>query len=104
MSVVGGGDFPRPTSPHADVILGTLWPLQSESAWHGFASAIKSEAIRLFQEDGAQQDILRLVATDQAGAFIEAATRLVSRLQNRPVVVAAQGATHMPACGPFTLT
>lgn len=77
MSVVGGGDIPRPTSPHADVILGTLWPLQSESAWHGFASAIKSEAIRLFQEDGAQQDILRLVATDQAGAFIEAATRLV---------------------------
>ncbi|ORV86361.1 hypothetical protein [Mycolicibacterium iranicum] len=60
------------------MILGTLWPLQSESAWHGFASAIKSEAIRLFQEDGAQQDILRLVATtDQAGAFIEAATRLV---------------------------
>ena len=77
MSVVGGGDIPRPTSPHADVILGTLWPLQSESAWHGFASAIKSEATRLFQEDGAQEDILRLVATDQAGAFIEAATRLV---------------------------
>lgn len=77
MSVVGGGDIPRPTSPHADVILGTLWPLQSESAWHGFASAIKSEATRLFQEDGAQQDILRLVAVDQAGAFIEAATNLV---------------------------
>lgn len=77
MSVVGGGDIPRPTSPHADVILGTLWPLQSESAWQGFASEIKSEATRLFGEDGAQQDILRLVAVDQTGAFIEAATNLV---------------------------
>ena len=77
MSVVGGGDIPRPTSPHADVILGTLWPLQSESAWQTFAAAIKSEATRLFGEDGAQQDILRLVAVDQAGAFIEAATNLV---------------------------
>lgn len=78
MSVVGGGgDIPRPTSPHADVILGTLWPLQSESAWQTFATAIKGEATRLFGEDGAQQDILRLVAVDQAGAFIEAATNLV---------------------------
>lgn len=77
MSAVGGGDIPRPTSPHADEILGTLWPLQSESAWHTFASAIKSEATRLFREDDAQQNIFRLVATDQAGAFIDTATRLV---------------------------
>ena len=76
MSAVGG-DIPRPTSPHADVILGTLWPLQSESTWQTFAAAIKGEATRLFREDGAQQDILRLVAVDHSGAFIEAATNLV---------------------------
>ncbi len=77
MSAVGGGDIPRPTSPHADVILGTLWPLQSESSWHSFAAAIDAEAARLFAEDGVQQDILRLVASDQAGAFITTAIRLV---------------------------
>lgn len=77
MSAVGGGDIPRPTSPHADVILGTLWPLQSESSWHAFAAAIDAESARLFSEDVVQQDILRLVASDQAGAFITAAIRVV---------------------------
>ena len=77
MSAVGGGDIPRPSSPHADIILGTLWPLQSESAWRTFASTIDDESTRLFQEDATQQDILRLVVSDQDGAFIAAATLLV---------------------------
>ena len=87
MSAVGGGDIPRPSSPHADIILGTLWPLQSESAWRTFASAIDDETNRLFQEDATQQDILRLVVSDQDGAFIAAATLLVkssiTTLENR---------------------
>lgn len=77
MSGVGGGDIPRPTSPHADVILGTLWPLQSESAWNTFAAAITAEMMRLFQEDAAQHEVLELVASDQDGTFITAAVRLI---------------------------
>lgn len=95
MSAVGGGDIPRPTSPHADVILGTLWPLQSESSWHAFAAAIDAEATRLFSEDGVQQDILRLVASDQAGEFITAAIRVVQSsigaLEDRYGAYAAAG-------------
>lgn len=78
MSTVCGGDVPKPTSAHADVILRALWPMQSESAWGAFAASLKAEALRLFSEDDQQHAILRQVATDQDGPFIDAATRLVT--------------------------
>ncbi|MCT7373150.1 hypothetical protein [Mycolicibacterium llatzerense] len=96
MSAVGGGDIPKPTSPHAGLILGTLWPLQSESAWGAFAAALTAEAVRLFGEDDEQHGILRQVAMDQYGAFIEAATRLVRISSN---TLAARYKTYSDTSG-----
>lgn len=45
MSVVGGGDIPKPSSEHAVLILGNLWPEQSESAWKAFATALQGQRI-----------------------------------------------------------
>jgi len=78
------------------VILGTLWPLQSESAWGAFAALLKAEALRLFGEDDEQQGILRQVAADQYGAFIETAIRLVTISSN---TLAARYKTYADTSG-----
>ena len=88
MSVVGGGDIPKPSSPHAGIILGDFWPGSSESAWESFAAALQAEGMRLFNEaEGPQKEIYVLVANDQAGPFIDAAIGVIQRriatLENR---------------------
>jgi hypothetical protein len=77
MSAVGGSDIPRPSSPHADRILGNLWPLESESAWGAFAEAILAEGWRLWgQLLSLQAEVLALVARQEA-EFIEAILKLI---------------------------
>lgn len=88
MSAVGGSDIPRPSSAHADLILGNLWPLQSESVWGHFAEAIMAAGLRLWGElHGPQADILTLVARqesrDMIPAFLKLIRRRIALLDNR---------------------
>ena len=55
-------DLPKPSSEHASVILGNLWPQQSESAWRTFAKACMDLAVRLSGEEGTQTYIATVLA------------------------------------------
>lgn len=77
MSVVSGA-VPRPTSPHAALILGSLWPEASETGWEAFGGQLVDEARRLYQETTTQDQILHLVVSDdQSGNIIDAAIKLI---------------------------
>lgn len=77
VSVVSGA-VPRPTSPHAALILGSLWPEASETGWEAFGGQLVDEARRLYQETTTQDQILHLViSNDQSGHIIDAAIKLI---------------------------
>ena len=79
-------DLPKPSSEHASLILGNLWPQQSESAWRTFAKACMDLAVRLSGEEGTQTYIATVLA-EGAGELITALQKLLatstSTLTNR---------------------
>lgn len=77
MSVVSGA-VPKPTSPHAALILGSLWPEASETGWETYGGQLVDEARRLYQETTTQDQLLNLVVSDdQSGHIIDAAITLI---------------------------
>ena len=75
-------DIEKPNTEHSAVILGTSWPLQSESEWARFAANLKATSGRLWAEFCGNQHDIKNDVYGQEGEFIQAARKLITRREN----------------------
>lgn len=76
-------DIPPPATPHAPAILPGTWPSQTVAGWTAFETALTACADQLLLVTlNLQRDIIQMILP-MSGAFISAAIKLCSQVENQ---------------------